>query len=228
MLNQKKTEMIADNAFATGSENKTRENVKSGIFGIARRKHRGVSIFGVILGVAVSAVVALGLVSAYQGVITSVRTQAVLTTMTTMETTIRRNYANLPQFGKSLEPGLWGAVASGSIQGTGATRKIVTPWGGEIHAGGGNALGKLHTDTGDASNNNFYISALDLPESACEGIGTAYLNRADVEEIYVEKIAAADFASATKLDADPVKAAGELQTNCEEGSENHVAIVFKG
>ena len=197
---------------------------------IPRRKRRGISIFGVILGVAIAAVVALGLVSAYQGVVTNTRTQAVLTTLSTMETAVRRNYANLPQFGGNLVEGLVGVVPTSAIQGTGTSREIVTPWGSRIHAGGGETPAQLNASTGTASNNRFYVSVLGLPEAACEAIASAYLNRADVEDIYVKKDSGA-FANGTDdVDADPVTAAGHIQTRCDGGNVNddQVAIVFRG
>ena len=196
---------------------------------IPRKKRRGISIFGVILGVAVAAVVALGLVSAYQGVVTNTRTQAVLTTLSTMETAVRRNYANLPQFGGNLVEGLVGVVPTSAIQGTGTGREIVTPWGSRIHAGGGETVGQLNASTGSASNNRFYISVLGLPEAACEAIASAYLNRADVEDIYVKEDSTA-FAAGDAVSDNPVTAAGTIQTECDGGNVNddQVAVVFRG
>ena len=196
---------------------------------IPRKKRRGISIFGVILGVAIAAVVALGLVSAYQGVVTNTRTQAVLTTLSTMETAVRRNYANLPQFGGNLVEGLVGVVPTSAIQGTGTSREIVTPWGSRIHAGGGDTVGQLNASTGTADNNRFYVSVLGLPEAACEAIASAYLNRADVEDIFVKNAVAA-FAAGDAVDDNPVTAAGEIQTRCNGGNVNddQVAIVFRG
>ena len=198
---------------------------------IPRKKRRGISIFGVILGVAVAAVVALGLVSAYQGVVTNTRTQAVLTTLSTMETAVRRNYANLPQFGAGLDDGLVGVVPTSAIQGTGSNRIIVTPWGSRIHVGGGETEAQLNASTGSASNNRFYISVLALPEAACEAIASAYLNRADVEAIYV-KNDTGGFTSTDKVNANPVTAAGDIQEDCNGDDNNvnndQVAIVFRG
>ena len=230
MLRTIRTQAFAGTAPATGCESKRHDaHATRTKPNIPRKKHRGVSIFGVILGVAVIAVVALGLVSAYQGVVTNTRTQAVLTTLSTMENAVRRNYANLPQFGGTLVAGLVGVVPTSAIQDTGADRIIVTPWGSRIHAGGGETVTQLNASTGTASNDRFYISVLGLPESACETIASAYLNRADVEDIFVKKDATA-FAGGDAVDDNPVTAAGTIQTECDGGNVNddQVAIVFRG
>ena len=206
---------------------------------VARKKRRGVSIFGVILGVAVTAIVILGLVSAYQTVVTSTRSQTALSTIGTMENTIRRNYANLPQFGGTLEPGLWGAVASTSVQGTGTSREIVTPWGSRIVAGGGDTVGNLHTTGGTADNDKFFISVLrPLPEAACEAIATAHLNRSDVIQIYVENdsattltaFVAADLVydeTSTTLNG-MVASAGRIEVSCEDDTNNVLSVIYRG
>ena len=232
MLRTIRTQAFAGTAPATGCESKRHDAhaTKTKPY-IPRKKHRGVSIFGVILGVAVIAVVALGLVSAYQGVVTNTRTQAVLTTLSTMENAVRRNYANLPQFGADLDDGLFGVVPTSAIQGTGSSRQIVTPWGSRIHVGGGETEAQLNDSTGTADNGHFYISVLNLPEAACEAIASAYLNRADVEAIYVKDDTGA-FVSADKVNADPVDAAGDIQDDCDGDDDNvnndQVAIVFRG
>ena len=206
---------------------------------VARRNRRGVSIFGVILGVAVTAIVILGLVSAYQTVVTSTRSQTTLSTIGTMENTIRRNYANLPQFGGALEAGLYGAVPSTSVQGTGTNRRIVTPWGSQIIAGGGNGVATLNSPGGAASNDNFFITVgRPLPEAACEAIATAHLNRSDVAQLYIENDdTAATGTAIVPAFANPgdlialtpvVTAAGSIETACEGNTNNYLSIIYRG
>ena len=204
----------------------------------ARKSRRGVSIFGVILGVAVTAIVILGLVSAYQTVVTSTRSQTVLSTIGTMENTIRRNYANVPQFGANLQDGLYGAVPTTSIQGTLNSRIIVTPWGGQMIAGGGSNLGDLNSPDGRVHNSNFFITVgRPLPESACEAIATAHLNRSDVVVLYVTNdddpatvpaivpaFGATDVISLTNV----VAAAGLIESSCEEDTNNYLSIIYRG
>ena len=194
---------------------------------LPRRARRGISIFGVILGVAVAAVVSLGLVSAYQGVVTSTRTQAVLNTLTVAEAAIRRAHANLPQYEAQLTAGLLSAVPSSSVQdGHGAmpgassdTRRIVTPWGGFIYAGGG---GTVDLDgTGTATGNRFYITVLGLPEAACETVAKAYLNNPSVVSVAAEGTAATAATTAQATGA-------AIDAECDGGDDDKVGIVFRG
>lgn len=188
---------------------------------IPPRAQRGISIFAVILGVAVTAFVALGLVSAFQGTVTNTRTQNVLNTLTIMETTIRTSFANRPQFeaGGALEGISISAVPANAIQGTGATRDIVTPWGGEITTGAGNVIG---TDT--ASNNRFWIRVQDLPEAACERIGSAYLDRSDVIGVDAD----GTFAAMTATIVAAHDTVDEINDSCTQGDAEEIGIVFRG
>lgn len=189
-----------------------------------RRSRRGISIFGVVLGVAVAALVTLGLVSAYQGVVTNTRAQAVLNTMLIMESTVRRTFANRPQFeaGPALQGAAISAVPTNSIQGSGATRVIVTPWGGNILIGAGNTPSATAPSgsTPAASNNRFYIVVTGLPEAACETIASAYLDRADVIGLDTDGTFAAITAAVDDDFAD-------INDDCDSDDET-VGIVFRG
>ena len=231
IMSRKNAAVTANMASETGCAKRRNDKVaETDGMRVARRNRRGVSIFGVILGVAVTAIVILGLVSAYQTVVTSTRSQTALSTIGVMENTIRRNYANLPQFGGVLEPGLWGAVASTSVQGTGATRQIVTPWGGRIVAGGGSLVGNLHTTGGAADNNTFFISVLSpLPEAACEAIATAHLNRSDVVRLHIANANPAVAFTGTGISlSNFVTAAGTIETTCVDNTNNYLSVVYRG
>jgi len=194
---------------------------------IPRRTRRGISIFGVVLGVAVAAVVTLGLVSAYQGVVTSTRTQAVQNTLIVMEAAIRRAHANMPQYEAQLTAGLLSAVPSSAVQdghgampGTSAdTRRVVTPWGGFIYAGGGATVDL--DGTGANSPNRFYITVLGLPEAACETLAKAYLNNASVVSVAAEGTAATAATTAQTTGA-------AIDAECDGGDDDKVGIVFRG
>ena len=194
---------------------------------VPRRSRRGMSIFGVVLGVAIAAAVALGLVSAYQGVLTNTRTQATLNTLLIMDAGIRRSYASLPEFEANLTSGLWSAVPSNAIQLRDGTRTIVTPWGGEIFAGGGDT--PKNNGAGTASGNRFYITVLNLPEEACETIGSSFLNRSDVVGLDVEGAGATAFTQVkTAAQIQAFDAVSEIDAECDGGDDDKVAIVFRG
>ena len=202
-----------------------------------RRNRRGVGVFGVILGIAVTAGAILGLIALYQGAVNNTRTQTTLNTALIMDTSIRRAYANLPQFEDELTAGLLSAVPSSSVQNghtaspgglpTGEGRRIVTPWGGFMFAGGGDTPDD--DGSGAASPNRFYISILNLPETACEAIAAAFLNRPDVVGLVVEGAGGTAFTqvnTATQIQAFDTVA--EINDECNGGDDDKVAIVFRG
>jgi len=158
-----------------------------------RRRRRG--LVNVILTVAIAAIAIVGILAAYQSVNTSIRTQNVQGTITMIEAELRRTYASQPQYAANLTGGLLSKMPSNVIQGTGADRVIVTPWGGQVFAGGGNTPDD--DGTGGASNNRFYVTVLGLPEAACEAIAAAFLNRSNVVGLDVEGAAATAAARAS-------------------------------
>ena len=194
-----------------------------------RRNRRGVGLFGVILGAAVIAAAILGLIALYQGAVNNTRTQTALNTVLVIDTSIRRTYANLPQFeaGEALEGTAISAVPSNAVQGTGTNREIVTPWGGRIRvAAGDNPGATIGAATPAASNNRFYITIAGLPETACEAIAAAFLNRPDVVGLDVENSGTLTAVSnATQIAA--FDTVGEINTECD-GDDNSVGIVFRG
>lgn len=184
-------------------------------------------IYGVMMGVAIVAVALLGMVSLFQGVMTSQRTQTVMNTLTVMESSIRRAHANLPGYENELTAGLLSQVPSSSVQDgytamPGAstdTRRIVTPWGGFIYAGGGDTVDL--DGTGSASPNRFYITVLNLPEASCESIAKAYLNNSSVVSV------AAEGAAATAATT-PQTTGTAIDAECDGEDDDKVGIVFRG
>lgn len=179
-------------------------------------------IFGVMLGVAVAAFVLLQVVGVYQGAVTGQRTESVKSTMLVMESTIRRAYANQPQFGANMLTGLVGAVPVNTVSGTGGSRTIVTPWGGLIAAGGGSTVGQLNSNGGTAHDNQFFISVIGIPESACEDIASSFLGRPDVVSVYAKGSAGAFVAGDLETTVE------NINGNCVDSAVNQVAIVFRG
>ena len=185
-------------------------------------------IIGVVLGLALGAFALLGLVAAFDGAMTNQRSQTVLSTLVTMETAIRRAHANLPQYEAELTAGLLSQMPSNAVQDTGSTalpgtstdtRRIVTPWGGYIYAGGGDTAD--NDGTGTASGNRFYITVLDLPEAACETIAKAYLNSSSVVQVAAEGTAATAATTAQTTGA-------AIDAECDGDDDDKVGIVFRG
>lgn len=180
-------------------------------------------IVGMVLAVAVAAIVALGAVSIFQGTLNSTRTQTVLNTMTVMETTIRRSFANRPQYeaGGALAGVAISAVPTSAIQGAGGARQIVTPWGSQITTGAGATIG-----TDAVSNNRFWILVEDIPEEVCEAIGAAHLDRGDVIGVDAD----GTWANMTAAVVAAHDTVAEINASCDDtaGDVEDVGIVFRG
>ena len=178
-------------------------------------------IFGVMLGAVVTAFALLGLVSVFQGVMTNQRSQTTLNTMSVIEATARRTFANLPNFeaGEALHDIAVSAVPTTAVQGTDS---IVTPWGGSIVVGPGDTPTATLTSTAPAASpNRFYIVVQELPEAACVTVASAYLNRVDVVGIDAD----GTFAAVTAAVDDTV---ADIVSDCDDADDNDIAVVFRG
>jgi len=187
-----------------------------------RRARRGIGLPGAVLALVIAAIVLGGTFVLFQGTNTNLRAQTVQTTIGVMEGSIRRSYANLPQYESGLEAGLYGAVPSSAIQGTGSSREIVTPWGGDINAGGGDTPG---TNANNA--NRFWISVKGLPEDACQAIGKSFLNRSDVVGIVVKKNGGSLTRVKTSAQIQAFDTATEIDAECDD-DDNAIGIVYRG
>lgn len=190
-----------------------------------RRSRRGLTT--VLLTAAVVAFVLVGILAIYSRVQTSIGTQSVQSVLTAAEAALRRAYASQPQYDANLTEVLWSAMPSNAIQGTGANREIVTPWGGEIFAGGGDTPDD--DGTGTASNNRFFITILNLPEAACENLAQGYLNRAEVVGLDVEGAGATAFTQVnTAAQIQAFDSVAEIVTECDGDDDDKFAVVFRG
>ena len=182
-----------------------------------RRARRG--LINVLLTVAIVAIVLVGILALYGQINTSVRTQSTQSIMTIAEAELRRIYASQPQYEANLTPVLFSVMPTNAIQGPATARVIVTPWGGGVFAGGG-GVPDLN-GTGTVSNNLFFITVLLLPEAACEALAQAYLNRANVVSVNPEGTVATVPITAQTTPTG-------IQTECDGGDDDKVAIVFRG
>ena len=184
---------------------------------LPRRARRG--LINVLLTVAIVAIVLVGILALYGQINTSVRTQSTQSILTIAEAELRRIYASQPTYEAALTPILFSVMPTNAIRGAGATRTIVTPWGGGVFAGGGPTPDI--DGTGTATADTFYITVLLLPEAACEALAQAYLNRSNVVSVNPEGTAATM----------PIVARATptlIQTECDGGDDDKVAIVFRG
>ena len=180
-----------------------------------RRARRG--IIGVVLSMAIIAIVLVGLLSIYNNMQTSTRTMLVQTMISNAQGELRRAYASQPEYEATLTEILLGVMANTAIRGTGANREVVTPWGGAIVAGGGDTPDL--DGTGTASFDRFYITILDLPEAACEELAQAFLRAEGVIGVFPEGTGGTD---PTTAQTTPSGIAGE----CDGGGDDALAVVF--
>ena len=180
-------------------------------------------LFGMVLSVVVAAIILLGLFQLYGSLTTNARTQEAMSRVGTIESETRRSHMNLPSYQGSLEEGLWSALPSGAIQGTGSSRVIVTPWGGTITVGGGASPG---TDgTGTSARNRFWVRIAELPEEACQVIAKAHLNRSGVVSI---KPGGGSNITNPNQDNRLADHRDAIDTGCNAQDNNTVDIVFRG
>jgi len=158
-----------------------------------RRSRRGISIWGVILGVAVVAFFTLRLVNAYQGVVDNTRGQEVSSTVVQASTAIRRVYANASSFpddGGDMNPIIFSSAPKNlqNVDGSSSDDGITFPWWNE----GGTAATLTATD---GAANTFTLSASHLPSGVCETIAAAHIGLADVQRVDIRASSSSNSAS---------------------------------
>ena len=174
----------------------------------ARRERRG--MINVMLTVAIAAIVVGAMIGIYTTVQSSMRTSSVQTTLTSLESEIRRAFANRREYAVGdYHDFLAPRMPSNAVRGDAGDEIIVTPWGGVIEAGGGATVG-----TAAASPNRFWIDVADLPRDACITIAEALLDRRSIVSVSVDGTA-----TATNV---------LIEANCDDADDNDVEIVFRG
>lgn len=177
-----------------------------------RKARRGLA--NVLLTVAIVAIVLVFLIGIYTTVNSSIRTQAVQTTLTSLEAEIRRSFANAPQYtAEAYHDFLAPRMPRNAQRGAEGAEDIVTPWGGAITAGGGNRPGAAA-----ASPNRFWILVADLPREACISIAESFLNRASIVRVQA--------GAENALRA--VSERAGIERACDGGDDDAVGIVFRG
>ena len=148
------------------------------------RSRRAATLFGVILGIGVSAIVVAGLVTAYNGVITSVRAGNVQSAVIAAATNVRRTMANATTFvgsTASLNAIIFSSAPSnmqnvgGASAGSGPTRGITFPWwdGAATFAGATTGL------TAD----RFAFQLTDIPSAVCEAVASSFVGDPSVTRV---------------------------------------------
>ena len=196
-----------------------------------RRSRRGMGLPGMVLTLVMAAIILGATFVLFQGTNDNFRVQEAMTRAGLMESDIRRTYANQPQFDAALTNGLLSKMPSSAIQEGNQSvagisgsekRRIVTPWGGLMVAGGGDT--PRPNGGGTASGNRFFIAILDLPEEACEAIAASFLNSSSVVDVRTKGSSSSAFGGGTVRGS-----VAAINTGCSSANDdNAVAIVFRG
>lgn len=132
------------------------------------------SIFGVILGVAVAALVTAGLVTAYNGVLTNVRAGEVQNTVIATTANVRRGFTNATTFvggAASINATIFSSAPANFQNTSGSTRAagLTFPyWGG---------TSRLIASTTAAEHlaDSFTLHLVNLPPAVCEAVGAVFV-----------------------------------------------------
>ncbi len=194
-----------------------------------RRSRRGVSIWGVVLGVAVVAFFALQIVGSFQGVMDNSRGQQVNTSVLQASTGIRRVYANASSFpttAAQMNPIIYSNAPANlqNTSGSSSTAGIAFPWWG------GSATLTATAGTADT----FTLSVSNLPSSICETVAAAHIGLADIARVDIRgsgsNSATTRIYVNTRTDAQNATDAAKIGTRCGDGTlaNRSVHIEFRG
>ena len=141
------------------------------------RRKRAVSIFGVILGVAVSGIVIAGLVAAYNGVVTSVRAGNVQSAVLAAVGNVRSVMANATTFQDtgivdSMHALIYSSAPSNmqNTAGSAPDEGIVFPW----WEGDSTLEGAAYSTT-NYTEDEFSFLMQNIPSAVCEAVGGVFV-----------------------------------------------------
>ncbi|MXW34183.1 MAG: hypothetical protein F4151_12270 [Gammaproteobacteria bacterium] len=175
---------------------------------LPRRRRRG--MVNVLLTVAIAAIVIGAMVGIFITSGAGLRTSNLQTTITALAAEIERAFANRREYAAGdYHDFLAPRMPSNAQRGAVGSEIIVTPWGGEIEAGGGATVG-----TAAASPNRFWIDVQDLPRAACITVAEALLEQTNIVSVSVDGTA--------------VTTNALIEDNCDDANDNDVEIVYRG
>ena len=134
----------------------------------ARRYRRGFSLFGVLLGLGLAAVVIVGAVGTYNAARESANRSAALTLLSQLRANVEAAFAGAPSYGNAadLVPAIdrRGGIPGGARVVVGSNAAIRHPFGGAVTVTGGPG----------GVTNRFRITFEDVDDAICAALGDAY------------------------------------------------------
>ena len=179
-----------------------------------RRNRTGMSLFGVLLGLSLGAVVIVGAVSVYNSARESVNRSASLALLNALRANTESIFAGAPSYGNNTDLVATldrrGGIPDDARVVTGTTTEIRHPFGGEVTVVGG---------PGGAIN-QFRITFEDVDDEICSAMSDAYAGRTRARAGIVSITI-----NATALNS-PVTHA-QITANCDDGAgANDVGFTF--
>ena len=180
----------------------------------ARRYRRGFSLFGVLLGLGLAAVVIVGAVGTYNAARESANRSAALTLLSQLRANVEAAFAGAPSYGNNadLVPAIdrRGGIPGGARVVVGNNATIRHPFGGAVTVTGGPG----------GVTNRFRIVFEDVDDAICAALGDAFAGRSRARAGLVEMVV-----NGTTL-ASPVTNA-QVTANCDDGdAANDIGFTF--
>ena len=180
----------------------------------ARRWRRGFSLFGVLLGLGLAAVVIVGAVGTYNAARESANRSAALTLLSQLRANVEAAFAGAPSYGDKADLvaaiDRRGGIPGGAKVTVGGKTQIRHPFGGKVTITGGPG----------GVTNRFRIVFEDVDDAICAALGDAFAGRSRARAGLVEMTI-----NGTKL-ASPVTNA-QVTANCDDGdAANNIGFTF--
>ena len=180
----------------------------------ARRWRRGFSLFGVLLGLGLAAVVIVGAVGTYNAAREAANRSAALTLLSQLRANVEASFAGAAAYGNNadLVPAIdrRGGIPGGARVVSGTDVSIRHPFGGAVTVTGGPG----------GVTNRFRIVFEDVDDAICAALGDAFAGRSRARAGLVEMVV-----NGTTL-ASPVTNA-QVTANCDDGdAANDIGFTF--
>ena len=180
----------------------------------ARRYRRGFSLFGVLLGLGLAAVVIVGAVGTYNAARESANRSAALTLLSQLRANVEAAFAGAPSYGADADLvaaiDRRGGIPGGARVVVGSRTTIRHPFGGAVTVTGGPG----------GVTNRFRITFEDVDDAICAALGDAFAGRSRARAGLVDMVV-----NGTTL-ASPVTNA-QVTANCDDGdAANDIGFTF--
>ena len=180
----------------------------------ARRWRRGFSLFGVLLGLGLAAVVIVGAVGTYNAARESANRSAALTLLSQLRANVEAAWAGAPSYGSNADLvaaiDRRGGIPGGARVLVGGKAQIRHPFGGPVKVLGGPG----------GITNRFRITFEDVDDAICAALGDAFAGRSRARAGLIEMVVNGATLSSPVTNA-------QVTSNCGDGdADNDIGFTF--